>query len=387
MAPRINLIQMRKLVSILYKGLHICSYLSSNKKTKEQLFSSHINDTNRYTKNFPLLEENYGSPEFGDALDHPKIFSTIIDATTDIEKLLTDNKWITPREYPSNNCTNMAPVSKNDFTTEHQEYTLAHQFVHAKRKYQSGSCYSCSRDRNSSSIKESIIIMDSSLFNETGCSLNMLLEEEAPYFQLKIKNGVNQNRYEVGSVAMNYQMGAIIEPMIKNIFKNKKISKEIIATFEYSSERNNSVNSSVVLVISEDENNNSLGVLSEIAKRGYLPLIETSSADSVDMKTRFKTLRTFLEIHDLIGSTCNPLNFTEIEQVMNPEINLEININPVIWPLQYIGTRLESIQRLNDEISQDKKQSQVKNILFKVDKDDFETNRFDFSIDPIRFWM
>ena len=95
----------------------------------------------------------------------------------------------------------------------------------------------------------------------------------------------------------------------------------------------------------------------------------------------------FLEIHDLIGSTCNPLNFTEIEQVMNPEINLEININPVIWPLQYIGTRLESIQRLNDEISQDKKQSQVKNILFKVDKDDFETNRFDFSIDPIRFWM
>ena len=380
--------QIRTLVLILYKGLHTCSYLSSSQKAKEQLLSSHVVDTNRYTKSFPLLEKNYANSTF-DNLLHPNIFSTIIDATTDLEKLATDNKWIIPREYPSNNCTNTAVVRERqtDSPTKNLEYTLAHQFVNAKRRYQSGSCYSCTRDRNPSTLKESILIMNSQIYNETGCSLSMLLEEEVPYFRLSLKLGENHERYTVKSIVMNSQMGAIIKPMIKKYLNDR--SEYLIEKFDFSDEGHKIKKSSVVLEITGIKDNNSPGVLKEIAKRGYLPLIETSSIDDITTEIRFKTLKKFLAIHKLIGNACNPLKFIGIEQVMNPDINLEMDVESEIWPIQYIGAHEGSIQKLNAEIYQDQKQSEFRDILFIDNKMNFDEDifKFDFFIDPIRFWM
>jgi len=380
----------------LFKAMHIYAFNHSSSIDLEQFLSMQVNDTFHHSREFPSIEQ--------EASDERKFYSQIIshladwNAPDDIARNKRTNKWLSPAYYPVNNCSNLSRILKNidhDVSETVENPTLAHHLFFSRNDYQSGTCITCSRDRNRKYLANGIYVMESKVFDPPQCSLNRNNESMVSGFKLELEiiEG-KSSAFRVKKLYVNKGFKAYIETAFKlvglNVNKNSRMEK-IIHLIE---ETENKIENPTVSLKIVKRLSRKYGALDHMIRQGIYPRIRTRKRDEEDTFSSTELLNKTVKLNSIISKSCNPLYFENVYDVFRPESPALFDKIVVdsgeqlssVWPVKYVSASIETLQLLSEQVATKSHDDSTNSILFKQEKT-LDERIIEYSIDTIRFWM
>lgn len=372
---RISKRELQNLLHIAYHGLQKSIFWSLPSEMKMSLLDDEISGVSRIAKHYPKLEavqkRRFGGKD-DDIISHQiSVYDRLIQDTIAIQDNSRHSHWLLPPFFPTNGCTNH--VTQNH--RRNGNISLAH-LLEGSRQNENGSCRSCSKERNATTRKDAILLMESSIYEEARCRLEKNNSTATHNFQLELM--ATGTDYEVKRIAMSTEMRVCVLNFAKQIKLDsyEKLEKYIICE--------PLANTTVTLRIKEGSRKG--GTLSHLENHGYIPLISARNRNQKKEFTRPNLLEVLIGTIETVERSCNPLKYESVQSLLKVYNMGEALYNSEIWPLHYIGAQLKTLDLVNEEMMGRNQKDRLKHQMFKVNPD-IEEDQFEFRVSKVNFWM
>jgi hypothetical protein len=372
---RISKRELQKLLHIAYHGLQKSIFWSLPSEMKISLLDDEMSGVSGIAKHYPKLEaiqkRRFRRME-DDMISHQiPVYDRLIQDTIAIQNNNRHSHWLLPPFFPTNGCTNQ--VTQNH--RQNGNLSLAH-LLEGSRQNENGSCRSCSKERNATTRKDAILLMESSIYEEARCRLEKDNSAATHNFQLDLM--ATGTGYEVKKIAMSTEMRVCVLNFAKQIklYSYEKLEKNITCE--------PLANTTVTLQIKEGSRKG--GTLSHLENHGYIPLISARNRNQKKEFTRPNMLEVLIGTIETVERSCNPLRYESVQSLLKVYKEGEVPYNSEIWPLHYIGAKLKTLDMVNEQMMGRNQKDRLRHQMFKVNPD-IEDDRFEFRVSKVNFWM
>ena len=384
--------ELKKILLAVYKSAHISMYFSLDSNRSAKMWSEYISGEYNLARNYPFRRTDIRhTPRFD---SEPHLFSQLSLLTLRFSDAQTKNPWLLPRRISGNDCDNFATqrettqkASKESHTTMAEMYaaSVTASKIHAlgKNGSQNGSCFTCSRDRNSHSKRSNLMVYDSTVFRAPQCLLSQSNLTQSTGFEVHIQSS-GHSEYKITKIRMGQRCKVNFQNAIERILPhNKKLSallqdNQILETDDSLEE--------FKVKLHYTEKIYSTGLLTEIERRGFRLRYSQAKEQSGEINRTTEQLSTVRKLADIVRKSCNPLRFHDIQSLHEP-ITADM-INPIgtnFWPLQYISTNIKNLRDINAQMSLLTPSERSNDLVFREDEQG-KNSQFTISISAIRFW-
>ena len=373
---RLSRNDLKDLLNVSYLALQRSTFWNMTAEQKGRLFKQEITGIGITAKNYPRFRPIRPPVQPTKRADeHKKIqnlYNEIIQETHSPNDANKHNHWVLSPFFPSNGCSNFSITNQENIT----ELTLAHR-LESSRTNLRGSCKTCSKDRNASRRKDTLQLMESTIYDEAGCRLEPVHERHSQNFNLQIY--FSGETYYVRS----YSATALMHSALLTLAKTEL--PDLYQVLEQKVVQSQLPNTSVVLEIREGIRQ--LGVLSTLEQHGYIPHISLRNRKQKKEFIRRSFVDVFVDTINAIQVSCNPLQYLSIQSLLeSKDPHVKFKTSDDGWPLHFIGAQRETLNLLNEQVLNSNLKTQIQNYLFKVDSN-VESRTFEFRISKVAFWM
>jgi hypothetical protein len=373
---RISRNDLEDLLGVSYLALQKSTFWNMTAEQKGLLLKQEITQVGITAKNYPRFRPI--KPPIKQTKrdeEHTKIqeiYNEIIQETLSTNDVHKHNHWVLSPFFPTNGCSNFSMTNQETITN----MTLAHR-LESSRKNMRGSCKTCSKDRNASRKKDTLQLMESTIYDEAGCRLEPVHERHSQNFNLQVY--FTGTAYFVRSYSATKLMHSTLLTLAKTrlpdlyqVLKNNVVQGQL-------------PNTSVVLEVREGIRQ--LGVLSTLEHHGYIPHISLRNRKQKKEFIRPSVVGVLVETINAIQASCNPLQYLSIQSLLGvKDPAYKSKTYDDVWPLHFIGANRQTLSLLNEQILNSNLGTQVQNYLFKVDSN-VKNKTFEFRISKVAFWM
>lgn len=384
--------ELKKILLAVYKSAHISMYFNLDSNRSAKMWSEYISGEYNLARNYPFKRTDVRhTPRF---VSEPHLFSQLSLLTLKISDAQNKNPWLLPRRISGNDCDNFAirkettqKASKESHTTMAEMYaaSVTASKIHAlgKNGSQNGSCFTCSRDRNSHSKRSNLMVYDSTVFRAPKCLLSQSNLTQPTGFEVHIQSS-GHSEFKITKIRMGQRCKVNFLNAIKRILPhNKKLvaflqDKPILETDDTLKE--------FKIKLHYTEKIYSTGLLTEIERRGFRLRYSHAKEQSGEINRTTEQLSTVRKIADIVRKSCDPLRFQDIQALHEPiTANMIDPLGTNFWPLQYISTNIKTLKNINAQMSLLTPSERSNNLVFREDEQG-KNSQFTISISEIRFW-
>ena len=141
-----------------------------------------------------------------------------------------------------------------------------------------------------------------------------------------------------------------------------------------------------------DSTNFSKGAFAELLSRGYHPKFSIILDDDRGQISGELLIKNITEMKEIISQSCNPMLFENVSNLFESGVPLfdldDIQKhNSSTWDVLYCLANSNSLDRLQQELSEVSGARLSKTLFQETNDDSLENLEFEYYIDTIRFWM
>ena len=390
--PSITEDELKKILLAIYRSAHISMYFALGSNRKAKMWSEYIAGEYNLVREYPFKRTDIRYTHRSDS--EPHLFSRLSMLTLKISDAQARNPWLLPRRISGNDCDNFAKhvgttlnTSKQSHTTMAEMYaaSVAASKKHAsgKNSAEDGSCFTCSKDRNSHSKRSNLNVYDSTVFREPQCSLSQVNLNQLTGFEVHIQSSGN-SEYKITKIRMGQRCQANFQTAIDRILpQNKKLAALLQAKKVL--EANDSLKGFKVKLHYTQKVFNT-GLLTEIERRGFRLRYSHEKARLGLIQRTTEQVITVRKLADVVRKSCNPLRFPNMRTLHDPMTKEMIDpLETNYWPLEYISANIKTLKDINAQMSLLPPAERSNNFVFREDEQG-KNSHFTISISAIRFW-
>jgi hypothetical protein len=313
------------------------------------------------------------------------------------------NKQLLNSNHPVVNCENFdaVPQSRYHEILDIKDFTLQDRIELARFGVETGSCYTCARDRNPFDEQEKIKVYRKSDPHPPECFLHTANADTKAHAKIKLSVRIiggeilyNGLTIITSSVDLRERLNLEIQ---SNFSKHKGLGI-FLDSIQDETEPNLSA-SSIVLDLGSAAQRRNIGYIAALRKAGFEPLVVAGSGSFHNGEANI--IRVLTEFIRNVTYFWNPLFFlrpTELLQIRSfqeqdiPQLEgvSEDKPNPAFWPLKCIKTTGKMLENIiaGARVSSSLDPTLSKNLFLEISDDEkLTSNQLEFVLDEITMWM
>ena len=313
------------------------------------------------------------------------------------------NKLLLNSNHPVINCENFdtPPQSRHHDILDIENFTLQDRIELAKLGAESGSCYSCAKDRNPFDEQDKIKTYRKSDPQPPECFLHTAHADSKA--RAKVRLDVRVIGEEIlyrglTIITSSDDLRDRLKLEIQSTYSNHEALEAFLESIQERTEPNLS-SSSIILDLGGAAQRRNIGYIGTLRKSGFEPLVVAGSDSFHNGEANI--IRVLTEFIRNVTYFWNPLFFTNPTQFLRirsfagvdiPELE-EIagdKANPAFWPLRCIKTTGKMLENIiaGAKVSSAVDPTLSKNLFLEVSNDErLTSNQLEFVLDEISLWM
>lgn len=313
------------------------------------------------------------------------------------------NRLLLNSNHPVVNCENFdaAPQSRHHDIIDIKTFTLQDRIELAKLGAETGSCYTCSKDRNPFDEQDKIKSYRKSDPHPPECFLHTANADSKARAKLRLNVRVIGEEISYKGLTITTSSDDLRDRLkleIQSNFSKHQAMETFLDALLEKTEPNLS-SSSIILDLGSAAQRRNIGYIGALRKAGFEPLVVADSNSFHNGEANI--IRVLTEFIRNVTYFWNPLFFTRPSEVLRirsfegldiPELE-EVagdKPNPAFWPLRCIKTTGKMLENIiaAAKVSSALDPTLSKNLFLEISNDEkLTSNQLEFVLDEISMWM